>query len=62
MSNFEKIAEIGKLVNSYPGYCGEPEFLQEMDAGGHNAAECYSIGIGDGESLLADKIKQILNS
>ncbi len=63
MTNFEKVAEINKLVNGYPVYSGEPVRIRtENDAGGHSHEECYDMGVGDGESLLADKIKQILNS
>lgn len=63
MTKAEQIAEIAKVVNGYPAYSGEPVYIRsENDAGGHSHEECYDMGVGDGESLLADKIKQILNS
>lgn len=63
MTTAEKMAEVAKIVNGYPVFSGEPVHIRsENDAGGHSHEECYDMGVGDGESLLADKIKVILNS
>jgi len=61
MSNFEKIAEINKLVNGYPSYDVKPEYWTAGESE-LSVDDAYETGLSDGESLLADKIKQILNS